>query len=132
MRRVYEIDKLTGEVTRVFASAYAADRALGNDVTTIANVARSRSVSRGRYFYRYEDDYVPHEDIRGRYHRPVALFEDGKPVGSVCDAATLAERLNLARNTVANAVRRGSRLGGRFTVAYYDRVGVVPELDEEG
>ena len=71
-KKVFECDKITMEIVRQWDSATDAEKELG---FFVAGSCCRKNVSKGKYVYRYEDDYDPNESFEGKHFRPVLVVD---------------------------------------------------------
>lgn len=122
-KAVLAVDKVTGKVLRRYGSLADAERAEGFSHGSVCGQCKRRSLNSLRSCFRFEGDYDPREDMRGKSNRAVVALEGGRVALVFGGAREAAERLGCAPPTVAWALRSGRPLLGRFTLAKVDRMG---------
>lgn len=70
---VVKVDKLTREVVARYESLRAAAKAERTKVDHMLHRCNDRMLPRGRYYFRYADDFDPDEVFKGSYYCPVLV-----------------------------------------------------------
>lgn len=116
-RKVYKIDKYTWDIVDEYKSIHAAEKANNLSRWTISNGCHHRAVSKGRYVWRFVEDYEPNEDISGSNFEPCTVCDvkTGKTY-IVPSSAEFARRLSLQPQIVSRAILSGALVLKRFRV----------------
>lgn len=72
-RTVVECDKITMEITGLWFSVAEAARCLGISRPCIQQRCRTKSVTPGKYVYRFLDDWDTDEQFEGKTNRPILI-----------------------------------------------------------
>lgn len=116
-KKVFECDKITMKVVRQWPSATEADKDLG---FLVAGRCSRKNVSKGKYVYRYEDDYDPNESFENKPNRPVLAIEvETKKKYAFYSVKDAAEYLNYSIKNIKYGIENRKPLGfGLYVVKY--------------
>lgn len=107
-KMVLECDKITMKIHRIWHSAVDAEKELGLGKTTIVRRCIEKRTTKGKYVYRYMDDYDPKESFEGKYHRPVlAIRIRDRQTYAFYSLDEAAEYLNVGKTHVSTAITSG-------------------------
>ena len=118
-RSILKIDKLTRSVVKRYESSYAAGLAEGMGDRLIYSCAWKKSLSRGRYYYRFEEDYDPDEDFSRCCNKPVVVTDVVSGKSLACpDLHYVSEKLSVPIGTLRTAICTDRNVFGRLKIAY--------------
>lgn len=116
-KRVYRCDKITMEVVEIYRNT--TDAQTGTEETHISGDCKARIVSKGRYVWRYEDDYDPNESFEGKRNRPVICgdYKKGR-IFFFSSINVTSKALGLPKTTIFYAIKRNSKVENRYRFKY--------------
>lgn len=74
-RHVVKCDKLSMRVVEMFESARDAEKKYGFHKNTVANICMKKTVSKGRFVWRFADEHDINETFEGKTYRPVEVLD---------------------------------------------------------
>lgn len=112
---VYQIDKKTLQVIKIFPSLRAIQKELGLSHSNVSKVCNRQDISAGGYYWCYEQDWsdtwIP--PINQKY-KPIAIVDDNNEIIRVFEScADAGRKLNLHRENIRDAILRGGKCGKR-------------------
>lgn len=110
-RRVVVCDKITMEIIEELPMMKDAAEIYGFKMKAIHKACQKRQVLKGRYVFRYAEDYDKYESFEGRRNRPVKMFLDGKAV-MFYSIEEAAKNLNYSKSHIEHALCDGREVGG--------------------
>ena len=117
MRAVVQVDKRTREVIRRFSSAAEAERFFGYGRCSVVRACVKRRCGLNDWYFRYEEDFDPIEDIGGKPGCPVVSVDvDANKARWHANKAECAKALYVDRKTISRAVAKGKLIDGRYRV----------------
>ena len=118
-RPVVKCDKLTMEVLETYPSARAAERAYGILHGNIAVACSRKVVSKGRFVWRFADEYDPDESFDGKLNRPVAMYDSLSETASVFESLTeAAKSIGYSNPAIVTSMTSKTMLGNRYVFKY--------------
>lgn len=118
-REVYLCNKVTLEIVGVYSGVMDASRANGVSYSRIRSACDQRSVSDGRYIWRYAEDYDPNESFEGKCNRPVICVDMQTKKVMVFDTPKKAdEALCFSRGRISESISEDTLVAGRFKFKY--------------
>lgn len=119
VRKVAKCDKITMEVIEVYNSELEAAKANNKPLETIKDACRRKTVSIGKYVYRFRDEVDEKETYEGKRNRPVLVVDaETKKARVFLTRAEAAKALCYCDATVFDAIYKKKPLGGRYIIKY--------------
>lgn len=119
-KAVYKCDKFDMSIVAKYPSATEACIQNGLRRARVSEIARDRLVDKGRYIYRYKNDYDPNESFEGKKNRPVLIgdFKTGKKFAACC-IQEAADFMPISISSMQHAVIDSDMLiCGRYKIKY--------------
>lgn len=116
---VYKVDKYSMQVVEVYFGTYDAAVANEKKPSFVAQVCIDKTLTRDRWFYRYEEDYDDGESFEGKLNRPVAVYDSkAKVAGLFPCAQAAAKAAGVATSTMTHAIKKKTVIRDRFIAKY--------------
>ena len=116
---VYKVDKYTMQVVEIYLGTQ--DAAIANEKrpSFIAQACAGKTLTRDRWFYRYEEDYDPCEPFDGKLNRPVAVYDaQDKVVGLFPCPAAAARAIGVSTSNITHAIRKKMVMRDRYIAKF--------------
>lgn len=118
-RAVVECDKITMQITRIWFSVTEAAECIGIGRTTMQNRCRYKSVTSGKYVYRFLDDWDMGERFTGSVNRPIAITNvKSKNVHWFHNFEEAADGMGYSTSTLSKALNHDKLIDETFQVLY--------------
>lgn len=118
-RSVVECDKITMEINRVWFSVAEAARCVGVGVPCMRARCCNKSVTSGKYVYRFLDDWDMDERFTGSINRPIVITNvKSKNVHLFHDFEEAADGIGYSTCTLSRALNHDKLIDETFQILY--------------
>ena len=119
-RPVVKVSKRTRQTEGVYESCRTAAEANQMNQSTVRDV--THGLSAGEWYWRFQDEFDPDEDLTGRPNCPVVArdLKTGQTAW-YCDVGTASEKLGVSRDCIYHSARYGRKVKGRLVFAFYGK-----------
>jgi hypothetical protein len=116
---VVKVDKITREIVARYPSTCAAEQAEGVPKTSIWAACNKKALTRGRYYYRYAEEFDPCEVFHTKHGCPLALLDakTGK-YKLFASRKEISGFLLIGEHYIGVAIAGKKKLLGRYYVCY--------------
>lgn len=109
---VVQADKISRQVVKRYASIYQAEPHVPFSVTTLYSICYRKCLPKGRYYFRFEEEFDPDERFRSNARNRPIMAISGNRVRVFCDAHESAPLLGVTHQTMNDYAAKEKTISG--------------------